>query len=83
VPELHLINFNSPGGLAYDTCSWKFGDGGAGTNCDDPSCEYKEPGIYAVILTLIGPGCTITEEKKDYIMVENYFIWLPVVILGK
>ena len=53
----------------YDTCSWDFGDGGTSNACSDPSHDYTSSGIYAVSLTVSGPGGSDTETKAGYITV--------------
>ena len=53
----------------YDTCSWDFGDGGTSSDCSDPSHDYTSSGVYAVSLTVSGPGGSDTETKAGYITV--------------
>jgi PKD repeat protein len=51
----------------FDTCSWTFGDGGTSDNCEDPSHEFTDLGIYTVTLEVSGLGGADTETKTEYI----------------
>src|ERR1700748_3108054 len=58
-----LVNFTNitPGYSAGWTSSWDFGDGNTST-ADNPGNTYATAGIYAVSLTVTGPGPVITTK---------------------
>jgi CSLREA domain-containing protein len=69
----------------YDTCSWTFGDGGNSTVCANPSHVYNTPGVYAVALTVSGPGGSDSRTWNNYITVQGeppvgYSIFLPLIL---
>jgi PKD repeat protein len=47
---------------------WDFGDGGTSAE-QNPSHVYETPGLFSVILTVIGPAGTNTATKQNYIEV--------------
>jgi serine protease len=62
------IESASLGGIT--TWTWDFGDG---TTSDErnPTHTYQETGSYTVSLTVVGPGGSDTETKKDYILLAK------------
>ncbi len=58
----------STGGIT--SWSWNFGDGAA-SDSRNPSHLYTAAGIYAVNLTVSGPGGSDAENKTRYITVRN------------
>lgn len=63
----------------FETCEWQFGDGETSSDCN-PSHEYRFPGIYNVTLTVSGLGGSDTEVKTGYIIVEQNYLYLPIVV---
>ena len=58
---------------------WDFGDGETSDE-RNPYHIYRNPGIYTVILTAIGPGGQDTKTKTDYIIVNPSsarIVWIP------
>ncbi|MBW7989062.1 MAG: PKD domain-containing protein, partial [Planctomycetes bacterium] len=49
---------------------WDFGDGTTSSE-QNPNHTYQNIGFYTVSLTLVGPGGSDTETKKDYIQVTH------------
>ena len=62
----------------FNSCSWDFGDGNTSSLCDPTPHTYIEPGIYTVVLAVSGLGEGDTESKTDYITVEGYKNFLPI-----
>jgi large repetitive protein len=75
-----LVDFTNLSSGDYDTCLWEFGDGQTSTDCHDPSHLYAAAGVYTVSLTVTGPGGTDTAVQADYIVVELYRVFLPIVM---
>jgi PKD repeat protein len=64
------VKFTNQSTGDYTACTWLFGDGESSTDCDTPSHTYAAgPRIYAVSLTVYGPGGSDTETKSQYIIV--------------
>ena len=59
-----------------DSHLWAFGDG-AGSMQDDPTHTYVDPGVYAVGLTVAGPGGEDVVTKVDYVTVTEPHVELP------
>jgi len=64
----------------FDICLWDFGDGNTSDDCNDPSNEYTMSGVFTVSITVSGPGGSDIETKTEYITVEKYFSYIPVVL---
>ena len=62
------IESASLGGIT--TWTWDFGDG-ATSDERNPTHTYQETGSYTVSLTVVGPGGSDTETKKDYIQLAK------------
>jgi PKD repeat protein len=75
-----LVDFANLSTGDFDSCLWEFGDGQSSADCDDPSHLYAAAGVYTVTLTITGPGGIDTAVRVDYIVVELYRIFLPVVM---
>ena len=74
-----LVTFTDLSSGDYDKCDWVFGDGETSNLCD-PTHNYTTPGVYSVTLTVSGLGGTDTETKVGYITIEEYKIYLPIII---
>jgi len=73
------VQFTNESAGAFDTCYWGFGDGGESSDCDDPSHDYTDPGIFGVTLVVTGPGGVDSEIKNQYITVNTiYCTFLPI-----
>ena len=59
----------SPGATAW---TWDFGDGGPGSNLQNPSHLYPNDGVYTVTLTVSNniSGCSSTVTEQNYITVN-------------
>lgn len=66
-----LVTFTNLSTGDYSTCAWSFGDGGTSDVCDFPAHSYDVAGIYAVSLTVSGPGGTDTLTRPEYIYVAD------------
>jgi PKD repeat protein len=75
-----LVDFTNLSSGDYDTCLWEFGDGQSSTDCDDPSHLYAAAGVYTVSLTVSGPGGQDTAVQANYIVVEPFRVFLPLVM---
>jgi hypothetical protein len=62
------VQFTASSGLAVDTWSWDFGDGGA-ASIQSPTHQYAIPGIYDVSIEINAGGDIRTAQKEDYIVV--------------
>ena len=62
------VSFNDNSTGEISEWLWSFGDGGKSSQ-QNPSHTYQTEGVYTVSLTVIGPGGSDTETKKDYILV--------------
>ncbi len=74
-----LVTFNNLSTGSFDTCLWKFGDGGTSSDCDNPQHTYTSPGKYTVELVLNGPAGSGSVKEIDYINVEPQLMLLPVI----
>jgi PKD repeat protein len=72
------VAFNNTSTGDYTDSLWHFGDGVTST-LDSPTHTYSAVGSYTVTLTMDGPGGTDTETKPDYITVEPFNVYLPLV----
>lgn len=63
------VQFQSLSSGLIDTWQWDFGDGTTGTGAT-ATRSYAKPGLYAVTLTVSGPGGSNTLKKVDYIDVK-------------
>ncbi|HSJ54050.1 MAG TPA: PKD domain-containing protein [Anaerolineae bacterium] len=64
-----LVTFANESTGPYDSCAWAYGDGAAGTACDDPTHTYAQTGTYTVSLTVSGLGMTDTLTQSGYVTV--------------
>ncbi len=64
----------------FTSCLWDLGDGNTDTHCDLESHIYEDPGVYAVSLTVTGPGGTDEMIEEEYIDVQDYKLYLPAVL---
>ena len=55
----------------YDTCVWNFGDGNGSAQCADPAHTYTDVGVYAVGLSVDGPGGSDVLTRTGYIVVNE------------
>jgi len=82
IPPL-LVTFTNQSRGDYDACAWTFGDGGTTSSCSNPTHTYAAEGVYAVALTVSGPGGTDTQTRDQYITVQDeYRLYLPLVSGG-
>jgi PKD repeat protein len=79
-PEPLMVYFTNLSTGDYVSCSWTFGDGDSNNNCNNPSHEYSDAGVYDVTLTVSGPGGSDAETRQRYIMVWQSTVHLPLVI---
>jgi len=78
-----LVAFINQSRGDYATCAWTFGDGGTSSTCSNPTHTYATEGVYAVALTVSGPGGTHTQTRDRYIIVQDeYRVYLPLVLAG-
>ncbi len=61
------FNNQAPGATSFQ---WSFGDGGTSTAAS-PSYTYTTAGTYAVTLTVVNPGGSLTTTKTGFITVKN------------
>jgi len=61
------VSFFGTSGLAVDTWTWRFGDGGAGY-VQSPTYTYQSPGMFDVSLEISFGGETRTKVREDYII---------------
>jgi PKD repeat protein len=64
-----LVSFTNSSTGDYTTCTWTFGDGGTSSSCGNPTHTYTAGGVYAVALTVSGPGGMDTLTRTGYIIV--------------
>jgi PKD repeat protein len=64
----------------YDTCEWGFGDGGETDECFGISHTYSILGTYTVTLTIDGSFGKDTSSKPNYISVEPYQLFVPMIL---
>ena len=62
------VNFSASSGLAVDTWTWDFGDGGA-DSIQSPAYTYNQPGMFDVSLQVQAGEDTRTSIKTSYIKV--------------
>jgi PKD repeat protein len=83
VPPPLTVSFTNTSTGDYDSCAWIFGDGGTSSTCSNPTHTYATEGVYAVALTVSGPGGTDTQTRDRYIAVQDeYRVYLPLVLAG-
>ena len=75
--KVHFTNLSTGD---YSTCTWAFGDGGTSNDCDPDDYGYRIPGVYTVTLNVNGPGGEDEMIKEEFIDVQNYGLYLPVVL---
>lgn len=63
------VTFSNTSTGDYTACAWNFGDSGTSSACTPPAHVYSNSGVYAVSLTVSGPGGSDTETKTGYITV--------------
>jgi len=64
----------------FDACLWDFGDGGTSDVCFEIEHEYIVAGSFTVTLTVNGPGGTDIRTRVNYIEVDPYETFLPLLI---
>jgi PKD repeat protein len=74
------VNFSNLSSGDFDICAWDFGDGGASDEYFGISHTYTIPGTYTVTLTVEGLAGTDTKSVPNYITVEPYQLFLPVIL---
>jgi PKD repeat protein len=77
------VNFTDTSTGKVDSWTWSFGDG-LGSNEQNPSHTYTDPGTYTVTLTVTGPEGPETETKSNYIKVTSFakaMPWIPSLLL--
>jgi len=62
------VQFTDASSGSINSRSWNFGDGGTST-LQNPSYTYLNPGMYAVSLTVTGPGGSNIKTRPNYITV--------------
>ena len=62
------VNFSASSGLAVDTWTWDFGDGGT-DSVQSPAYTYNQPGMFDVSLQVQAGEDTRTSVKTSYIKV--------------
>jgi PKD repeat protein len=75
---LLLVGFANTSTGDYTDSVWQFGDGVTST-LESPSHTYRAVGTYSVTLSIDGPGGTDLETRADYIAVEPFNVYLPLV----
>lgn len=71
------VQFQSLSSGLIDTWQWDFGDGTTGAGAS-ATHTYANPGLYAVTLTVSGPGGSNTLKRVDYIDVKAVSLPLEV-----
>jgi PKD repeat protein/photosystem II stability/assembly factor-like uncharacterized protein len=61
------VNFTNTTQGIYTTSEWNFGDNTPTSNQASPPHVYSSIGTYTVILTVTGPGGTVSKTKTNYI----------------
>lgn len=70
------INFTNKSVGEISSWQWDFGNGRSST-AQHPSQTYTKAGIYTVRLTVLGPGGSDSEEKINYIAVDEIMEFTP------
>ena len=71
------VAFTNGSSGEYDACYWDFGDNSNSSLCN-PHHTFTEPGTYTVTLTVSGLGGSDTLIRTDYILVEGFKNFLPI-----
>ena len=74
------VNFNNLSSGEYASCLWDYGDGIISDTCTSLAHTYVAPGSYTVTLTIDGLAGINTINIPNYITVEPYKLFLPVVL---
>jgi len=65
------VDFTDESTGDVDTWVWNFGNGADTSAAQHPSYSYTDAGVYAVALTVTGPGGTDTFTRYAYIQVRD------------
>ena len=63
----------------YTASLWSFGDSITST-LENPTHTYQAAGVFTVSLEVSGPGGSDEETKAGYVTVEEYTVYLPLVL---